>query len=530
MFVGLLLQRILQLSSSYNHVLLQLKNERGIEAHKQVQGRRALYKGMPRPTFKNKQQVFLVGRNRSPDQQACMKGDKIEYNSVGSMGEKRMGLPAQDEFSGRGRRREVRKSRDKTQGGERADLWLCFGWKLDVILRGSKWEYSSSRSRQTSNSDPAILGYFDPGCFCFLPEMASRSVSPKRRNETMKLIVMTFCGVALGFFIGIFFSRFGLTYGIYTDFLSSQAIHDPSHRPRGTEGLPLGIIVPETDLYQRRLWGKPSEDLPASPSRYLVTFTVGVSQKQTVDNAVSKFPQDCTIVLFHYDGIVDEWNDLEWSKTAIHINVRKQTKWWYVKRFLHPDVVAPYDYIFVWDEDLDLENFNAEKYIELVKKYGLEISQPALASPPDVEPTWRMTKRQDGVEVHKSTVERDGWCTNPNLPPCAGFVEIMAPVFSRKAWRCVWHMIQNDLVHGWGLDHSLQKCAQPAHEKIGVVDAQWIRHLGKPTLGEQGEARDGRQAWEGVHERCHLEWDLFKDRITTAERRDTSRVFPREVL
>jgi hypothetical protein len=22
------------------------------------------------------------------------------------------------------------------------------------------------------------------------------------------------------------------------------------------------------------------------------------------------------------------------------------------------------------------------------------------------------------------------------------FVEIMAPVFSREAWRCVWHMIQ----------------------------------------------------------------------------------------
>ncbi|KAL3680829.1 hypothetical protein R1sor_023785 [Riccia sorocarpa] len=49
---------------------------------------------------------------------------------------------------------------------------------------------------------------------------------------------------------------------------------------------------------------------------------------------------------------------------------------------------------------------------------------------------------------------------------------------------------------------------QPAHEKIGVVDAQWIRHLGKPTLGEQ------------VHERCHLEWDLFKDRMATAEKRD----------
>lgn len=75
------------------------------------------------------------------------------------------------------------------------------------------------------------------------------------------------------------------------------------------------------------------------------------------------------------------------------------------------------------------------------------------------------------------------------------FVEIMAPVFSRKAWRCIWYIIQvhncdhwqftsftlietmdtescllssnichaclwlqNDLVHGWGLDFALRRC------------------------------------------------------------------------
>lgn len=40
-----------------------------------------------------------------------------------------------------------------------------------------------------------------------------------------------------------------------------------------------------------------------------------------------------------------------------------------------------------------------DRYIELVKKYGLEISQPALA--PDRGLTWQMTKRRGDVEVHK---------------------------------------------------------------------------------------------------------------------------------
>lgn len=43
------------------------------------------------------------------------------------------------------------------------------------------------------------------------------------------------------------------------------------------------------------------------------------------------------------------------------------------------------------------------------------------------------------------------------------FIEIMAPVFSRDAWRCVWHMLQNDLVHGWGLDFALRKCVEVNH-------------------------------------------------------------------
>ncbi|KAL6217850.1 hypothetical protein ACLB2K_011067 [Fragaria x ananassa] len=33
---------------------------------------------------------------------------------------------------------------------------------------------------------------------------------------------------------------------------------------------------------------------------------------------------------------------------------------------------------------------------------------------------------------------------NSTDPPCTGFVEMTAPVFSRASWRCVWHMIQTN--------------------------------------------------------------------------------------
>lgn len=377
----------------------------------------------------------------------------------------------------------------------------------------------------------------------------------RKPNETMRLLVTTFMGVVFGFLLGVSFPTLSLTKlnlpsalfpsidfayiedkysGLSTQALlnawsslkgnggsassivefNSSKIWVPTN-PRGAERLPPGIIAAESDFYLRRLWGLPSEDLMTKP-KYLVTFTVGYEQRKNIDAAVKKFSKDFTIMLFHYDGRTTEWEEFEWSKTAIHVSVRKQTKWWYAKRFLHPNIVAAYDYIFMWDEDLGVEHFDAEEYIKLIKKHGLEISQPGLE--PNSGLTWQMTKRRGDSEVHKVTEERPGWCTDPHLPPCAAFVEIMAPVFSREAWRCVWHMIQNDLVHGWGLDFALRKCVEPAHEKIGVVDAQWIVHQGVPSLGNQGQAESGKAPWEGVRERCRREWAMFQERVASAER------------
>ncbi|XP_031380838.1 uncharacterized protein LOC116195681 [Punica granatum] len=377
----------------------------------------------------------------------------------------------------------------------------------------------------------------------------------RKPNETMRLLVTTFIGVVFGFFLGVSFPTLSLTKlnlpsslfpsidltyiedkysGLSTQALlnawsslqgksgSATEINEFNEsriwvptNPRGAERLPPGIVVSESDFYLRRLWGLPEDDLKIRP-KYLVTFTVGYDQRKNIDAAVKKFSEDFTIMLFHYDGRTTEWDEYEWSKTAIHISAPKQTKWWYAKRFLHPDIVAVYDYIFIWDEDLGVEHFNAEKYLRLVKKHGLEISQPGLE--PNSGLTWQMTKRRGDSEVHKDTEEKPGWCTDPHLPPCAAFVEIMAPVFSRNAWRCVWHMIQNDLVHGWGLDFALRKCVEPAHEKIGVVDAQWIVHQSVPSLGNQGKSETGKAPWEGVRERCRKEWTMFQERMTSAER------------
>ncbi|KAK1368531.1 Phosphate import ATP-binding protein like [Heracleum sosnowskyi] len=251
--------------------------------------------------------------------------------------------------------------------------------------------------------------------------------------------------------------------------------------------LPRGIIQSTSDLDLRPLWTTNKPKANDFSHRYLLAIPVGISQKDNVDNIVQKFlPVNFTIVLFHYDGKVDGWQNLEWSNQAIHIVGQNQTKWWFAKRFLHPAVVSVYDYIFLWDEDLGVEDFDPRRYLDIVKSQGFQISQPAL-DPNSTGIHHRITIRSRRKQFHRRVYDKRGKtkCSGDSEgPPCSGFVEGMAPVFSRSAWHCTWHLIQNDLVHGWGLDMKLGYCAQGDRTKnIGVVDSEYLVHQSIQTLG-----------------------------------------------
>lgn len=83
---------------------------------------------------------------------------------------------------------------------------------------------------------------------------------------------------------------------------------------------------------------------------------------ETVDKMVRKFLScNFNVMLFHYDGIIDAWKELDWATSVVHVSAVNQTKWWFAKRFLHPDIVAEYGHIFLWDEDLGVENFDPDR-------------------------------------------------------------------------------------------------------------------------------------------------------------------------
>ncbi|XP_031377747.1 uncharacterized protein LOC116193117 isoform X1 [Punica granatum] len=327
------------------------------------------------------------------------------------------------------------------------------------------------------------------------------SVSPRADQSSRRSYLCNFfpvaCLLCLALFIGTTFlasdyKEFGVQK--FTQWGGGQKLRtnkcENRCRPPGSEALPQGIVASTSNLEMIPLWNSSKKNI-TSPANLFV-MAVGIKQKYLVNKMVVKFvASGFAIMLFHYDGAVDEWKDFEWHSQVIHVSATSQTKWWFAKRFLHPDIVAEYDYIFLWDEDLGVDDFHPEKYLSIIEREGLEISQPAL-DPAKSEIHHLITARLRNSIVHRRTYRPGGpgkVCNAQSTsPPCTGWIEMMAPVFSRAAWRCVWYLIQNDLIYAWGLDMQLGYCAQGDRmNRVGIVDAEYVVHYNRPTLGGADE-------------------------------------------
>ena len=218
------------------------------------------------------------------------------------------------------------------------------------------------------------------------------------------------------------------------------------------------------------------------------------------------------VVLFHYHGIdgMRAWEGVPWHQQAVHICAQRQTKWWFAKRFLTPPLVSRYELVFVWDEDLGVDGFDFKRLVDVVRAYDLQISQPAVVGPV----SWAITRRVPGGEVHKHSAPCE--VQDMDKPPCGAMVEVQAPVFTAAAWQCVWTMLQNDLVHAFGIDMAWHVCAavgnRSAADARGIIDASWVEHLRVPSLAQQGQSVGEEPAWVSINKRRDLEWAVWNAR------------------
>ncbi|KAI8542427.1 hypothetical protein RHMOL_Rhmol08G0137400 [Rhododendron molle] len=218
--------------------------------------------------------------------------------------------------------------------------------------------------------------------------------------------------------------------------------------PRGAERLAPGIIESESQLVGFfiltcnlviiRRFGYPQilEGLRGLPQASLNMSQISISTS-------------CGVCQMRYTS---EWDEFEWSKRAIHISVRKQTKWWYAKRFFHPRIVATYERLYLDVKPKHLmaftDGYDQKKNIEAVVNKLSQIFTILLFHYDGQTSEWdefEWSKRAIHVSVRKQTKclssreTEERQCTDPHLPPCATYIccNHDTCVFSRRMALCL---------------------------------------------------------------------------------------------
>jgi len=240
---------------------------------------------------------------------------------------------------------------------------------------------------------------------------------------------------------------------------------------------------------------------PVDTNKSLVVMAIGKSDKPAVDLVVRRFsaPQ-FSFMFFHYDD--STWHEFDWYNklNVVAIRLVHKMKWWYIKRFLYPDIARAFKHIIILDADVRFDDpFDPVAYLELADSFNLDLHQPA------------------HVEGSKT-----GWhgvlyaMPGDHIGRYSDFVECgPASFFSSRGYQCVYDLLQEDLTSGWGLDtlwvDYVQSVCGFGMKSVGVIDTFVMIHE-VPTYS--GTA----SSLPGFNDGAYQEWDLYNRRFPMLRR------------
>ena len=204
-----------------------------------------------------------------------------------------------------------------------------------------------------------------------------------------------------------------------------------------------------------------------SESRILYVSPAGVSAAELLPDALKVFGEAGA------DRWLLRYDDLELPlPNDVQVISDRGYKWQLALRHLHPDVVAEYDFIFFWDDDLEAREFDPLRFVRIMRANRLNMAQPALTSPFGL--SHAVTKHRPCPPPLRGS---DG-ASFPIVGRLTNFVEVMAPVFTRDAWKEFYAYLDPTNRSGWGYDYI------PVSRK-GIVDVMPIIHT-RPVQSMNG--------------------------------------------
>jgi len=203
----------------------------------------------------------------------------------------------------------------------------------------------------------------------------------------------------------------------------------------------------------------------AAPSRYRFQAPTGKSPSILYFSPAGRAAEDligetaARFLAAAADFRIVCYEDMELPDCAARGAVRDTgQKWELARKNLDPSSLGAYDYIFVWDDDIGIGDFDPQRFVRIMEANRLSMAQPSLRSP---HPICHPITVQQPSPLPAGLYSRVGRLTN--------FVEIMVPVFTRAAWAEFHSYLSEASSLGWGLDYI------PLPRK-GIVDVMHVVH------------------------------------------------------
>lgn len=159
-------------------------------------------------------------------------------------------------------------------------------------------------------------------------------------------------------------------------------------------------------------------------------------------------PQEFDIILFNYasldpDVLLKNWEDKGFIVKEV-ITKKTQCKGEIFK--ILADTELDYEYIAVWDHDIKTSTKDIHTMFELGQSHDWHWYQPSLTHDSHWSYAWTLKRSFPEYWIE------DNDCVYTHAP----FVEIMAPIFSRKLWNHLIKLFKNyEYISGYGLDNHL---------------------------------------------------------------------------
>lgn len=126
------------------------------------------------------------------------------------------------------------------------------------------------------------------------------------------------------------------------------------------------------------------------------------------------------------------------------------------------ELIFSYDAVWLPDDDISVDTQTINEMFDLFTAYDLLMAQPALT--------------KDSYFTHGITI------VNPEfILRFTDFVEIMVPLFSKKALSKLWSIF-NESQSGWGLDNVWIGHLDPPEQRVAIIDKTPVKHT-RPVGG-----------------------------------------------